>query len=214
MGSIADPTTFSFLPTKNIATGKGGTVASPHSDLLRRAKRFARQGLIREQTEFLLVSEGTWHQEVHEVGLNHHLTDMQAAFGRSQLARLSWFRDKRAEIKALYDAGFHGIEGVRVSTQRDQISPVWHLYPLMVPASLRPSILSTLRDAELGLQVNDIPAHRHPATQGLANPDATPVSEAFYAEEISLPIHTKLSTDDVLYIIEHLRRALAGHVIE
>ena len=65
VGTLADMTTFSFFPTKNITTAEGGAVASAHPDLLLRTRRFARQGLIREQDQLLLSEEGPWHQEVH-----------------------------------------------------------------------------------------------------------------------------------------------------
>ena len=60
VGSIADITTFSFFPTKNMTTAEGGAVASTNPDLLLRAKRFSRQGLIRNPEEFIIKSEGPW----------------------------------------------------------------------------------------------------------------------------------------------------------
>jgi dTDP-4-amino-4,6-dideoxygalactose transaminase len=70
VGSIADLTTFSFFPTKNMTTGEGGAVSSSDLKLLNRARLFARQGMIRDSAGFKLQTEGPWHQEVHEFGLN------------------------------------------------------------------------------------------------------------------------------------------------
>ena len=70
VGSIADITTFSFFPTKNLTTGEGGAVSSINPTLLKKAKRFSRQGLVRDKNEFSIQDEGPWHQEVHHFGLN------------------------------------------------------------------------------------------------------------------------------------------------
>jgi dTDP-4-amino-4,6-dideoxygalactose transaminase len=55
VGTLADITTFSFFPTKNITTGEGGAVASPSSTLLENAKKFSRQGLVRNPNEFKIT---------------------------------------------------------------------------------------------------------------------------------------------------------------
>ena len=54
VGEIADLTTFSFFPTKNIASGEGGAISSQNPELLQKAKLFARQGLIRDRDKFKL----------------------------------------------------------------------------------------------------------------------------------------------------------------
>jgi dTDP-4-amino-4,6-dideoxygalactose transaminase len=92
VGSIADITTFSFFPTKNLTTGEGGAVASIHTELLEKAKRFSRQGLVRSPNEFKITDQGPWHQEVHEFGLNYRLPDLLCALGISQLRRLDDFK--------------------------------------------------------------------------------------------------------------------------
>lgn len=64
IGGIADLTIFSFFPTKNITTGEGGAVASLNPDLLDKARKFARHGLVRNSTKFKMKPDGPWHQEV------------------------------------------------------------------------------------------------------------------------------------------------------
>lgn len=95
VGSIADITTFSFFPTKNITTGEGGAIACKDPQMLKKAKRFARQGLIRESDEFKIKTEGQWHQEIHEFGLNYRLPDILAALGISQLKKIEKFKAKK-----------------------------------------------------------------------------------------------------------------------
>lgn len=208
VGSLADLTTFSFYPTKNITTAEGGAIASPHSEMLTRARRFARQGLIREPEEFLLTESGPWHQEVHEVGLNYRLSDVHAALGLSQLSKLPWFKRRRAQIKQAYDEGFQGLAGVDVPVQRSAVDPMWHLYPLRVPAECRREMFVQLKTAGIGVQVNYLPVYRHPALQELGNSEEFPACEEFYAREISLPLHAGLTKSDIEFIVETVNECL------
>lgn len=208
VGSLADLTTFSFYPTKNITTAEGGAIASPNAEMLKKAERFARQGLVRQPEAFVVQDEGPWHQEVHEVGLNYRLSDVHAALGTSQLAKLPVFKERRAHIKAMYDEALSGIEGVEVPVQRLDVDPMWHLYPLRVPKQERRQIFVSLRKAGIGVQVNYIPAYRHPALEALAEPGDCPAAEDYYSREISLPLHALLSDADVSLILEVTYRSL------
>lgn len=210
VGSLADLTTFSFYPTKNITTAEGGAVVSPHAEILTRTRRFARQGLVRDPEHFLLKEQGPWHQEVHEVGLNYRLSDMQAALGFSQLSKLSTFKARRAAIKAVYDEVFRTLPGVDIPVQKLKADPVWHLYPLRVPPEHRHEVFVRLRQAGIGVQVNYLPAYRHPALAGLADPQHFPHAEEYYSREISLPLHPSLSVADIARTIEETVDALAA----
>lgn len=210
VGSLADMTTFSFFPTKNITSGEGGAVVSPHTDILERARLFSRQGLVREPDQFRMTSEGSWHQEVHQVGLNYRLTDMQAALGLSQLSRLACFKSRRAEIKGSYDERFRVLDGVETPVQRPEADPIWHLYPLRVPASKRRDLFVSLRRDGVGVQVNYLPAYRHPALTAFGRPEEFPASEEFYAREISLPIHAGLTDSELDKILRLVMAVLAS----
>lgn len=207
VGSLADITTFSFFPTKNITTGEGGAVASPHAEILRRARRFSRQGLVREPNEFVLPVEGEWHQEVHDLGLNYRLSDIHAALGISQLGRLEEFRQRRAKIKSQYDRLLAGVDGLNVPTVLPDVKPTWHLYPIRVPKEKRAQLFAKLREGGIGVQVNYLPAYRHPALSQYADPRDFPGAEEFYARTISLPMHVRLSEEHVNSVARKLLNA-------
>ena len=133
VGSVADITTFSFFPTKNITTGEGGAVVARDPSILSRARRFSRQGLVRERSQLLSPDEGPWHQEVHNFGLNYRMPDVLAALGTSQLSRLSEFKSRRADIKAAYDAEFRGEDDITVPGTEAQCGP--RLAPLSCPGA-------------------------------------------------------------------------------
>ena len=205
VGSIADITTFSFFPTKNITTAEGGAVASIHPDLLMRAKRFSRQGLVRNQEEFIIKSEGEWHQEVHEFGLNYRLPDVLCALGLNQLKRINLFKHKRAEIYARYTRSLVKSQDISLPTYRNYVDPMWHLFPIQVAPANREAIFQQLRDKGIGVQVNYLPSYRHPIfTAKNIDHESYPVSEKFYSGQISLPMHIELTEKVQTYICDTL----------
>ena len=206
VGSIADITTFSFFATKNITTGEGGAICAKDSSIIAKAQTFSRQGLVRDPSRHIANGEGPWHQEVHEFGLNYRLPDILAALGIQQLTRIQDFKCRRAHIKAQYDSRFREIDGIDVPIQRAGAEPVWHLYPLQVPAHHRATLFARLLDAGIRAQVNYLPAYRHPVFD--LRDHLCPQAEKFYSREISLPIHMRVTDADVDRISETVIQAL------
>ena len=205
VGSLADLTTFSFFPTKNITTGEGGAVSSTNPVLLEKARKFARQGLVREPKDFRIPNPGPWHQEVHEFGLNYRLPDVLCALGRSQLARLNEFKTRRREIFDFYCQTLSNLDWLELPTERDYVNSNWHLFPIQVPPAHKEQIFSWLRENNIGVQVNYLPAYQHPVFWSYEIDKLDfPNSEAFYAKEISLPMHTNLDEKDLHMITDSI----------
>jgi len=189
VGSIADLTTFSFFPTKNLTTAEGGAVSSKNLDLLDRAKRFARQGLVRDPSLQKYPNEGPWHQEVHEFGLNYRLPDVLCALGISQINRLKEFKKQRTRIFEKYIAALKNIPNVELPGLRNYVDPMWHLFPIRVNPNNREEIFTNMRKLGIGVQVNYIPAYWHPVFKEMGyKRGLCPNSEKFYKSEISLPM--------------------------
>jgi dTDP-4-amino-4,6-dideoxygalactose transaminase len=184
-----------------MTTGEGGAVSSPNADLLLRARRFARQGLIREVDQFKLDVDGPWHQEVHEFGLNYRLPDVLCALGISQLSRLPLFKERRRSLFKLYGELLGDVPQLILPAEKAYVNSNWHLYPLRVESTQRRGLFEFLRESGFGVQVNYIPAYRHPVFSKLSiDKNGFPNSERFYSEEISLPMHVEITDDDVVDI--------------
>jgi dTDP-4-amino-4,6-dideoxygalactose transaminase len=207
VGDLADVTTVSFFPTKNLTTGEGGAVVCKDPLVGRRAHEFHFIGLVRDPDRFEITDEGPWHQEVHEYGVNYRLTDIASALGLSQLRRLAEFKRRRAEITARYNEALRDVDGLRTPVQRDGVDPAWHLYPVRVLGGRRREVFEGMRAAGIGVQVNYIPVYWHPvfARQGYRR-GLCPNAEAFYAEELSLPLFPDLTDADVDRVIENLTK--------
>jgi UDP-4-amino-4,6-dideoxy-N-acetyl-beta-L-altrosamine transaminase len=210
VGNLADITTLSFFPTKNLTTGEGGAVVCRDPELAQRAREFHFIGLVRDQERFAIEDEGPWHQEVHDFGLNYRLSDVAAALGLAQLRRLDAFKQRRTEITARYNAALAGVDGVRTPTQRDHVDPAWHLYPVRVLAGRRREVFEKMRARGIGVQVNYIPVYWHPVYAELGyRRGMCPNAEAFYAEELSLPLYPDLTDSQVDQVVDTLVEALA-----
>ena len=205
VGSIADLTTFSFFPTKNITTGEGGAVASRNSLLLEKVRRFSRQGLIRDPALFKITGQGPWHQEVHNFGLNYRLPDILCALGLAQLSKANFLKERRKIIFDTYKSLLGSCDEITLPTQKEHVDVNWHLYPIRVAVKKRLKIFNELRDSGIGVQVNYMPAHWHPVFKNLGHSQGDyPIAELFYESEISLPIYPNLEIDKVELISDLL----------
>lgn len=203
VGNLADLTTFSFFPTKNLTTAEGGAVLSPNAELVLRARRYRMHGLVRDKESLRNPDVGGWHQEVHHFGLNYRLPDVLCALGTSQLARLHQFKQVRKEIFARYTNELQKLDWVTLPEQRDYVDPMWHLYPIRVPIEIRKRLFEYLRDNDVIVQVNYIPAYWHPVFEDLGYQHGLcPVAENYYLGEISLPMYSDLTESDQSRVIE------------
>lgn len=205
VGDLADITTFSFFPTKNMTTTEGGAVVAKSDAIAQRTHEFHFIGMVRDAERFKSPDQGAWWYEVHELGLNYRLTDVACALGLSQLARLEAFKQRRAEIWARYNAALADVDGVRIPVQRDDVDPVWHFYCARILDGRRREVFDKMRERGIGVQVNYIPVYWHPAYADAGyQRGMCPNAEAFYAEELSLPLYPDLTDAEVDRVIETL----------
>ncbi len=196
VGSIADITTFSFFPTKNITTGEGGAVVTNSETFARKARLFRSHGLVRDNDSLKYPDEGPWHQEIHSLGLNYRLPDVLASQGSSQLRRIDKFKARRRSIFRRYSETLGGIEDLQLPVERDYVGTMWHLFPVRTPKESRKTIFESLRKRGILVQVNYIPVYWHPYFEELGlQRGMCPISEDFYGREISLPIYAGLRKD-------------------
>jgi UDP-4-amino-4,6-dideoxy-N-acetyl-beta-L-altrosamine transaminase len=209
VGDLADVTTFSFFPTKNLTTAEGGAVTARDGELAQRLAELRNVGLVRDPDRFRVTSEGPWHQEVHRLGLNYRLTDLAAALGSSQLRRLPSFVDRRREIFERYSENLKGIDALQLPVTLDGYDPAWHLYAVRIKDGRRRAVYDGLREAGIGVQVNYVPVYWHPVYADLGyQRGLCPVAEQFYEEELSLPMYPGLTDSQVDHVSDLVQEVL------
>lgn len=203
---FADITILSFHPVKIITTAEGGMALTNSAELAEKMQLFRSHGITRDSDKMTKEAEGGWYYQQVDLGLNYRMTELQAALGVSQLKRIDGFVERRHELAKRYHTAFDGIP-VTVPLQDASGYSALHLYPLIVNESaLRKPLFDYLREKDIGVNVHYIPVHTQPYYQQLGHKIGDyPVSEAYYARAISIPMYSTLSDEEQDYVIKCIR---------
>ena len=209
----ADASVFSFHAVKIVTTAEGGMVTTQNTDLADALRLLRSHGVTREVSQMVSVPEGPWVYEQQTLGHNQRMTELQAALGHSQLARLDAMHAEREALAERYDALLAHLPLIRPARLPDRTS-AWHLYAVQLEAARSPrsraEVIAALRAADIGVNVHYIPIHTQPFYQRLGfRPGDFPAAEAWYAGALSLPLYPGLSLADQDRVVATLRQALA-----
>lgn len=208
--------TFSFHAVKPICTAEGGAITTNdegYAKELRSLRDHGREG-------GLMV----------RLGINGRMTEIQAALGISQLSRCDEMRERRIELAEQYDAALDRASlgdavfvplpiarPMRQTIPRKTMGPdiqagAYHLYPIRIKNGRRDEVKAKLNARGIMAQVHYspiIPLHPYyRQTYGYMEGDF-PQAEAWAKEELSLPLHSKMTAEDVVTVVEALKEALA-----
>lgn len=204
----SDMTVFSFHPVKPITTGEGGAVTTRDPLLAARLRLYRSHGITRAPDELRQPSPGAWYYEQQALGFNYRLTDLQAALGLSQLARLDNLIASRRALAARYDRLLPRPALTPLSQRAHRVSG-YHLY--VVQVANRDTLFSRLRAAGIGVNVHYIPIPAQPYYRELGqDPARYPGAQRYYQRAISLPLFPTLSHEDQDRVIQVLERELCA----
>jgi UDP-4-amino-4,6-dideoxy-N-acetyl-beta-L-altrosamine transaminase len=211
-GDYAHMTVFSFHPVKIITTGEGGAVVTNDAACHQRLMSLRSHGITRDEPRMTRESDGPWYYEMLELGFNYRMTDIQAALGLSQLARLD---DLVARRRALAQRYVRLLDGLPLRTQDvdGEHESAWHLFVVRLSlehiSATHREVFEQLREAGIGVNLHYIPVHLQPYYRrfGFA-PGDFPQAEQYYEEAISLPLYADLSSEDQDRVVRELARVL------
>ena len=220
VGSVADFSSFSWHAVKNFTTAEGGALSwreipgVEDETLYRQVQLFSLHG--QSKDALAKTKAGSWEYDVLGTWYKCNMTDIMAAMGLAQFERYPAMLQKRKEIIRRYDAAFVPL-GVRVLAH-DSVGYVssGHLYMTWVPgrgAGQRDEIITKMAERGVACNVHYKPLPLLTAYQklGFAIRDY-PNAYANYVNEISLPLHTKLTEEDVAYVIDTYRDILREYL--
>jgi dTDP-4-amino-4,6-dideoxygalactose transaminase len=206
IGSLSDFTCFSFYATKSITTGEGGMICTDDEAWADRCRIMALHGIGKDAWN-RYSAEGSWYYEIVAPGFKYNLTDVAAAMGLAQLTKADRMWQRRCEIARRYNEAFSRVPALQIPADRSDCQHAWHLYMLRLNLGQlqidRAGFVSELKRHNIGASVHFIPLHLHPyygKTYGYQAEDF-PVAYREYQREISLPIYSKMSDDDVQDVI-------------
>ena len=171
---------FSFHPVKSVTSGEGGVVTTNSADLADRLRRFRNHGMDRTG------QSDPWRYEIRETGFNYRLSDIHAALGRSQMAKLDRFVTRRNELADRYDALLAGLPVVTAPAPPPGVVHARHLYPVRVQDRAR--VYAGLRDAGIGVQVHYVPVHQQPLYDRPGGWDLPNTDRAYERAAVPAPV--------------------------
>lgn len=208
-GEFSDITTLSFHPVKLITTGEGGAALTNDPVLAERLQLFRSHGITRDADKMIDHAQGDWYYEQIELGYNYRMTEMQAALGVSQLARLDTFLQRRRVLADCYDLLLKDMPVSPLLRCAGRTS-AWHLYVIRLAASRRRAVFDAMRERDVQVHVHYFPVYNQPYYKKLGFAQGLcPQAESYYSEAMTLPLHAELSDDDQRYVVETLAEVLS-----
>lgn len=210
VGSIADFTNFSFHAVKNFTTAEGGAMTWKSiggvSDeaIYKQAQLLSLHG--QSKDALAKTQLGAWEYDIVGTWYKCNMTDVVAAIGLAQFERYPAMLARRKEIIEKYDAALKPL-GVEVLPHyTDAYASSGHLYLTRVPNATdaqRREIIIKMAEAGVACNVHYKPLPMHTAYKNLGF-DIKDYTNAYahYENEITLPLHTKLTDEDVMYILD------------
>lgn len=208
-GAIADFSSFSFHAVKNFTTAEGGALTWRTIDGIDNAEIYKKLQLLslhgQSKDALAKTKLGAWEYDIVGTWYKCNMTDVAAAIGLKQFERYPDMLKRRKEIIGRYDAAFKplGVEALPHYTDKAQSSG--HLYITRVPgitAEQRNEIIIKMAEHGVATNVHYKPLPMHTAYKDLGFDIADyPNAYAHFANEITLPLHTCLTDEDVDYVI-------------
>lgn len=215
-GQVADFTCFSFHAVKNFTTAEGGAVVWCNDRGLDDEwlyKQFMLYSLHGQSKDALAKTQkGSWEYDIVYPAYKCNMTDIMASIGLVQLERYEGLLERRREIIGMYDRALLPLGIQRLQHYGVDFASSGHLYLVRIPKiseEMRNEVIIKMAEAGVACNVHYKPLPTFTAYQNLGF-DIKDYPNAYkqYDNEITLPLHTLLSSEDVEYVVENLRKVL------
>ena len=193
-GLDGDIICFSFDGIKNITCGEGGAIVSKDKEIIEKIRNLRLLG-IQKDTTLRVKKQRSWDFDVKDQGWRYHMSDIFAAIGRVQLSRIEEFRIKRNYIVNKYKTLLKNNKNISF-LDIDYTGLVPHIFPVLVKKrnKLRTYLKEHLIETGLHYKPN------HLLTFFREKRNKFPVSEFFFKNLITLPLHTKITYNQIKHI--------------
>ena len=211
IGAVADFTSFSFHAVKNITTAEGGALTwksiegIDDEELYQKIQLYSLHGQSKDALS--KTRSGTWEYDIVAPWYKCNMTDIMAALGVAQLRRYPDILKRRKEIISRYDHAFKALDIEVLPHHTDEWHSSMHLYMSRIPGitlDQRQEIIVKMAERGIATNVHYKPLPMMSAYRNLGfDMKDYPNSYRHFENEITLPLHTKLTDKEVTYIIDN-----------
>lgn len=220
VGSIADFSSFSFHAVKNFTTGEGGALTWKHIDgvddeeIYRKLQLLSLHG--QNKDALAKTQLGAWEYDIIGTWYKCNMTDVAAAMGLAQFQRYPQMLKRRREIIEKFDKAFKPLGIIVLSHYSDKYASSGHLYITRVPniaVEQRNQIITSMAEKGIACNVHYKPLPMHTAYRQLGF-DIKDYPNAYdnFKNEITLPLHTCLTDEEVDYIIDNYTKIVTQYL--
>ena len=220
IGNIADFSSFSFHAVKNFTTAEGGaltwrTIAGVSNEEI--YKQLQLLSLHGQSKDALAKTQlGAWEYDIVGPYYKCNMTDIAAAIGLKQFERYPALLERREEIIKQYDAAFRPLGIETLSHYTEEWRSSGHLYLTRVPdisLEQRNEIIMKMAEADIACNVHYKPLPMHTAYKKLGfDIKEYPNAYDHFANEITLPLHTKLTDEMIEYVIQSYKNIVEHYI--
>ena len=210
VGSIADFSSFSFHAVKNLTTAEGGALTwrtipgIDNEDIYKKLQLLSLHG--QSKDALAKTKLGAWEYDIVGTYYKCNMTDVAAAIGLKQLERYPGILSRRREIIEMYNDALLPLGVEALNHYNGNWESSGHLYLTRVPGigeAERNEIIIKMAELGVATNVHYKPLPMHTAYKNLGfDIKNYPNAYVHYANEITLPLHTCLTDEDVKYVIE------------
>ena len=220
-GNIADFSSYSFHAVKNLTTAEGGAITwtslngIDDDDIYKKYQMFSLHGQSKDAFE-KNTNVGSWEYDVVGAWYKCNMTDVTAALGLKQLERYPSIMERRRRIIEKYDEACDSLGVFHLKHYTDEYKSSGHLYITRIPGitgEQRNEII--LEMGKLGVACN---VHYKPLPMMTAYKEMGfdiadfPNAYNFFINEVTLPLHTKLTDDDVEYVCKCFKEVVQKYI--
>lgn len=215
-GSWADFTTFSFHAVKNLTTAEGGAVTWRSIDGVENDELYHQYMLLslhgQSRDALQKMTTAAWEYDVLMPGYKCNMTDIMAAIGLGQLERYESLLAKRERLAALYREQLAGLPLLLPAAAAADERLNYHLFLVRIPGwdvERRNALIEHLAEKNIATNVHYKPLPMMTAYRKMGFSISTyPHAFAMYENEITLPLNTCMSDEDVVYVSDCLKELL------
>lgn len=219
-GGIADFSCFSFHAVKNFTTAEGGAVTWRdikviyHEDIYKQYQLLSLHG--QSKDALAKTQLGAWEYDIIGPWYKCNMTDVAAGIGLAQLKRYKGLLDRRREIIKKYDMQFKQLVINVLEHYTDKYSSSGHLYITRIPGitlEQRNEIIIKMAESGIACNVHYKPLPMMTAYKNIGfSIENYPNAYNQFENEITLPLHTKLTDEEVEYVIEQYSRIVREYI--